>query len=75
MSLEERKEERGMVGAMLVGALKTSVEGGLRQMSVDGRAVIVKGSLVGDMMLFVWIVGDDFNMNRECGRFYIDGMI
>lgn len=50
MSLEERKEGRGIGACMLLGALKTSVVGGLRQMSVDGGAVIVKGAFVGAIM-------------------------
>lgn len=38
----ERKEERGMGAWSLCGAVKASVEGGLRQMSVLGGAVMVK---------------------------------
>jgi len=40
---------RGIPGCMSVGALKTSVVGGLRQMSVAGGAVMVKGAFVGAM--------------------------
>lgn len=47
---EEERVERGMAGVMLQGALKVSVMGGLRQMSVDGEAFIVKGVLVGVMV-------------------------
>lgn len=66
MSLEERKEVRGIVGAILVGALNTSVVGGLRQISVDDAAVMVKGFLVGDMLglcgswnRFLWEMRDN----------------
>lgn len=53
MILEERNEVSGIAEAISVGALKASVVGGLRQISVDGEAVMVKGSLVGDILFCI----------------------
>lgn len=47
---EEERVESGMARVMFEGPLNVSVMGGLRQISVDGEAVIVKGLLVGAMM-------------------------
>lgn len=51
--LDERNELRGMAGYMLVGALKMSVVGGLRHMSVAGKALMENGGLVSAMMGYV----------------------